>query len=121
VLYSQTLVDGLDREMVGVGPDVSVISDNGNNHLFACVTYIVSFYGGWQQGVVGKGVTGSGHGLPDWVRDKGLGRFTIESLQGNRAPGDVIEVVHHVALAGFNPPMITNDAVNFGPTRCQTL
>jgi hypothetical protein len=38
-----------------------------------------------------------------------------------RAPGDVIEVVHHVALAGFNPPMITNDAVNFGPTRCHTL
>jgi hypothetical protein len=66
-------------------------------------------------------VKASGRGLQHWVRDKGLGRFTSESLQGNRAPGDVIEVVHHVALAGFDPPMITNDAVNFGPTRCHTL
>jgi hypothetical protein len=45
VLCSQSLVDGLDREMVGVGPDVSVINDNGNSHLFAGFTYIVSFYG----------------------------------------------------------------------------
>jgi hypothetical protein len=103
--------------MVGVGPDVSVINDNGNSHLFAGFTYIVSFYGGSRQGVVVKGVAGSGRGHPGWIRDKTLGRFTIESVQGNRAPGDVIEVVHQAALAGLNPPMITNDdAVNFGPS-----